>query len=166
MALIGNHQINYRVAAGSNLKNLHFDAMLKFEEKQYDFTKSFGTDTWNLHIGQILSTMVEELNNGAPVSSAIISLQNLEVLSFKKGLIQWSAHSINIKIDYSISTNNNLIKSGTVSETGSGSGTEFGLLTFIPILGNINFDKGIEIAVSRCLEKCLFKIYEEIKPVL
>jgi hypothetical protein len=163
MALIGNHQINYRAAANSNLKNLRFDATLTFEETQYDFIKRFGTDTWKINIGQILSTMVKELNNSAPVSSTIIRLQNAEVLSFKKGLMQWSAHSIKIKVDYSISVNNNIIKSGTVSENGSGSGTEFGFLTFIPILGNANFDKGIEVAVSRSLENCLFKINEEIK---
>jgi hypothetical protein len=166
MALIGNHQINYRVPANSNLKNLHFDATLTFAEKQYVFIKKFGTDTWNLNIGQILSTMIEELNNRASASSAIIGLQNLEVLSFKKGLGQWSGHSINIKVDYSISNNSNIIKSGTVNENGSGSGTEFGFLTFIPILGNINFDKGIEVAVFRGLEKCLVKINEEVKSAL
>ena len=35
MALIGNHQINYRVAADSKLKNLRFDATIQFEETQY-----------------------------------------------------------------------------------------------------------------------------------
>ena len=166
MALIGNHQINYRVAAHSNLKALRFESTLKFEETQYAFIKKFGTDAWKLNIGQILSTMVEELNNRAPVSSTIINLQNLEVISFNKGLMQWSAHSIMIKLDYSISINNNNIKSGSVSENGSGSGAEFGFLSFIPVLGNVNFDKGIEIAVFRSLEKCLFKINEETKPVL
>jgi hypothetical protein len=166
MALIGNHQINYRVAADSNLKNLFFDATLMFAETQYVFIKSFGTDTWKLNVGQILSTMAEGLHNRTPVSSTIITLQNLEVVSFKKGFMQWSAHSINIKVDYSMSINNSIVKSGTVSEMGSGSGSEFGFLTFIPILGNINFEKGIEIAVFRSLEKCLFKINEEVKSPL
>jgi hypothetical protein len=166
MALIGNHQINYRAAANSNLKNLRFDATIQFEETQYIYIKKFGTDTWKLNVGQILSTMAEELNSKTPVSSTIITLQNPEVLSFTKGLMQWASHSINIKVDYSVTKAGNMIKSGTVNETGSGSGTEFGFLTFIPILGNVNFDKGIEIAVYRCLEKCLFKINEEIKPVL
>ena len=80
--------------------------------------------------------------------------------------MQWASHSINIKVDYSITKSGAMIRSGTVNETGSGSGIEFGFLTFIPILGNVNFDKGIEIAVYRCLEKCLFKINEEINPVL
>ena len=166
MALIGNHQINYRVPAGSNLKNLQFGATLSFEETGYDFIKKFGTDNWKLNIGQILSTIVAELNNNMSASSTTIYLQNPEVTSFKKGLLQWSTHLIEIKLEYTVSVNKNFIKSGSVRETGTGSGTEFGVLTFIPVLGNANFDKGIEIAVYRCLEKCLFKVKEEIKAAI
>lgn len=163
MAIVGNHPIGYRVPNDSRLHELAIDLPYSFSETDFTIIKKFGTDRWTLQIGDILSQMITEINKNSSGSASVIRLKNIEAPKFSKGLMQWSRHSINIRMDYELCMDGDVLKSGEVSGSGSGSGAEFGFLTYIPVLGNNNFDKGIEVAVFRCLQDCLFKIQAELQ---
>lgn len=164
MALIGEHQINFRVPKNSKLDQLNLNFEFRFNETEYCIEKKFGTDKWILNVGKVLSKMINESNNTKPDKNSIVEITNLNVTSFKKGLMQWSTHKIKIQFKYELIKQGAKIREGTVEGFGTGSGTEFGILTFIPILGNMNFDKGIELALYRSLELGLMRLNKEVKP--
>jgi hypothetical protein len=162
MALVGTHHINHRIPKNSELASLKLNASILFDEDHFTHQKAFGTDTWELHVGLTLSEMIDQVNLASEASenksNRSIKISNLSVQAFKKGVMQWSTHRIEIEFDYEVTVNDETIKSDTISDFATGSGKEFGFLTFIPIIGNMNFDKGIEVAVSKALENCLFKL--------
>lgn len=162
MAIAGKHQIGYRKPKGSKIRHLPYPGRFKFEEADYSIKKKFGTDAWVLNIGSVLEQIVQEHNAEATDDSTLIHLHDLKVLNFKKGVFQWSRHTLNLEMHYTVMRNGQKQTSGAVQGKGSGSGAEFGFATYIPVVGNANFDRGIEIAMFRALEQCLFALSEAV----
>lgn len=162
MAIIGKHQINLRVPEDSILNTFHFNTKIEFNETEYSSKKSFGTDTWVLNAGKVFSEILKMIDLPQNSNSSL-QITNLRVLRFKKGLMQWSTHEITIGFDFELKENGSSIQQGEIEGFGSGRGSEFGILTFIPVLGNMNFDKGIEVALSRSIESGLSRLEKEIK---
>lgn len=161
MALIGKHHINLNIPKDSKLSEFNFDEILEFDELEYSFGKKFGTDTWVLNVGKVLFELIK-LTNQTRHSTSKVQITNLTVTRFKKGIFQWSTHEVKIRFDFDVIKEGHSLKNGHIEGAGRGNGTEFGLLTFIPILGNANFDKGIELALSRSLESGLSKLRTEL----
>jgi hypothetical protein len=162
MALIGKHHINLRIPKDSKLSEINFDQELEFDELEYSLEKKFGTDTWVLNVGKVLFETIK-LTNQARHSTSKVQITNLTVTRFKKGIMQWSTHEVRIGFDFDVIKEGQSLKNGHIEGAGTGNGNEFGVLTFIPILGNINFDKGIELALSRSLESGLNKLQKGLK---
>lgn len=161
MGLIGTHLINLRIPKNSEIGKINFNQTIVFEELQYTFDKKFGTDTWVLNVGEVFSETLGMINCSKNSDTNIL-LSNLKILRFKKGIMQWSTHKITIGFDFQLIKNEQSIVSGYIESSGTGNGREFGMLTFIPIAGNINFDKGIEVALFRSIELGLSRLQAKI----
>jgi hypothetical protein len=163
--MIGNHRIGYRDEQGTKPKTkVAISAKVPFREHDYVHDKSFGTDTWTLHVGEVLDELLREAEaNAKEKPGDVLRIWNLQVVDFSKGLFQWSRHYVTIRFDYELRRNRKTIRDGTITGSGEGSGTELGFMTFIPIVGNINFNKGMELALTRCLQDCLESLAAELK---
>jgi hypothetical protein len=163
-ALIGTHVIRYRDLQGTRPgAPAAIPAALEFSDRSYTHQKRFGTDKWVLAVGETLDQLLRDATSkSTPKSGHRLVVHGLEVTEFKKGLFQWSRHSIRIQFRYELWRDKERLKSGVIQAWGEGTGAEFGFLTFVPILGNLNFDKGIELALSRCLQKAVASLAGEV----
>ena len=163
-ALIGTHLIRCRDLHGYRPTSpVALPASVEFSERAYTHQKRFGTDTWVLAVGEAFDRLLRDAaEKGAPESGNRLVVCGLEVTQFRKGIFQWSRHAIWIQFRYELWRGQERLKSGVIQEQGEGRGTEFGFLTFVPVLGNVNFDKGIELAVFRCLKKGLVSLAGQI----
>ena len=166
-ALVGTHTIRYRDLEGTRpTAPVAIPASVEFSERSYTHQKRFGTDTWVLAVGETFDQLLQDATSTSPPKSGNrVVIHGLEVTEFSKGLFQWSLHSIWVQFRYELWRGEERLKSGVVKEQGQGKGTEFGFLTFVPILGNLNFDKGIELALSRCLQTGLASLACQIEAV-
>jgi len=166
-ALMGTHTIRYRDLQGSQPSApVGIPAVVEFSDRSCTHQERFGTDEWVLEVGEVFDHLLRDATSKShPRSGDRLVIQGLEVTRFSKGLFQWSRHSIEIQFHYELWRGEQQFKSGVIQEKGEGRGTEFGFLTFVPILGNLNFDKGIELALSRCLQKGLASLARQIEGV-
>ena len=166
MAVIGTHQIGYFKPEDSKIDDLKFKCKFNFSDINFIHEKRFGHDKWVLNLGQILNKILSEMQNEPSTNNFIINIKKIRVVSFKKGLFQWSSHLINIGILYEIlDYQKNIIDKGEVIGQGSGSGKELGKATYVPVYGNLKFDKAIELAIYRCYENCLRQLCEKFKKI-
>ena len=84
------------------------------------------------------------------------------MVDFKRGLFQWSKHLVRVQFSYALWDEKKVLKQGTICEAGEGSGSELGFMTYVPILGNINHNRAVELALSRCLQACLSSLVGSI----
>jgi hypothetical protein len=167
-SLIGTHRIGYRDDVGTDaFSSVTLPVRVEFSERSYVHEKRFGTDKWVLCVGEVLDDLLRDATANAELHPGCSLLINeLEVFEFGKGLFQWSSHMIGLQFAYELRQNDELLKRGLIWEEGRGSGREFGWMTYVPILGNLNFDKGIELALSRCLRRCLSSLADQVNGVL
>ena len=161
MAIVGHHQIRYRKPKDAIIDRIDFNAQIEFAATDYSFESRFGTDKWVLYVGHALSHMTDLINDRT-ASDVTVRLFNLSVVAFNKGVMQWSGHEIETTFDYEVIRQGKVVSEGSASGRGAGNGTEFGAVTYIPILGNANFDKGIEVAMFRSLEAALLELNEKL----
>jgi hypothetical protein len=164
-ALIGTHTIGYRDLQGTcPCAAVAIPAEIEFTEESYTHSKRFGTDKWLLTVGETFDKLLRDgAAKGAPNPGIRVVIHGLEVTEFAKGLFQWSRHRIRIRFCYELWRGEVRLQSGLIEEEAEGSRMEFGFLTFIPVLGNLNFDKGIELALSRCLQNALQSLAGKIE---
>jgi hypothetical protein len=165
MALIGTHRIGLRdLPPRLPAAPVALPVAIEFDESSLTHEKRFGTDTWLLAVGDAFDQLLRDASShAAPIPGARLEVHDLEVVEFRKGLFQWSRHSVRVRFRYDLQRDGAPVASGVVEADGAGSGTEFGALTFVPVLGNLNFDKGIELAMSRCLRNAIASLAKRVE---
>ena len=164
-AYFGTHTIRYRDLQGTTPSSpLTIPATVEFSDQSYTHEKRLGSDKWVLLVGETFDQLLRDsTSKGTPKPEHRLVIHGLEVTEFNKGLFQWSRHSIRVQYHYEIWRGEERLKSGVIQEQGQGSGTEFGFLTYVPVLGNLNFDRGMELALSRSLQKGLASLARQLE---
>jgi uncharacterized protein YwqG len=157
-----DHVLRHRPAPGSDATISVALPPAEFDEEGYTFRKRFGADLSILAVGESLGELLREAATDAPPTEQRLVIRDVEVVRFDKGVMQWSRHRIRVRFKYELWRGDVLEKSGAVDEQGVGRGTEFGPLVFLPLVGVINFKKGIELALYRCLEEGLRTLAEQV----
>ncbi len=170
-SLFGKHAIGYRDPGGTVAKSPVAIPAAAFGFPQgpsYVYEKRFGTDKWVLRVQWVLEQLLSDATRrGDPSNSGMkIEISCLQVTDFLKGLLQWSNHKVTTTFRYALlDSDGRCLKEGAVSGQGEGSGKEFGVMTYVPLLGNLNHDKGIELALSRSLCDCLTSLAQDLREI-
>ena len=98
MALIGTHRIGYRVLQGIRpTSSVAMPFEVEFQERSYFQVKRFGTDKWELAVGETLDQLLHDATKKCtPKPGTRVVIHGLEMLDFSMGLFQWSPHLVNV----------------------------------------------------------------------
>lgn len=162
--IVGTHRCGYRDLKGTQATAcVAVPIKVEFAEKSFVHEKRFGTDKWVLCVGDTLDRLLTDATSKARQKpSWRLVIKDLEVVDFRRGLFQWSKHLVRVQFSYALCDEKKVLQEGTICEDGVGSGSELGFMTYVPILGNINHNKAVELALSRCLQACLRSLIGKI----
>lgn len=148
------HDVRYRESSDFDIKTLSFKNRIKFEEDNYDYKVTSGTDDWYLQVGHVLKRIVDQINlNIMPEQNgAILRIYNLNVVDFRMAPLTFLNNTLQIKLFYELSDiNNKILKNGSVFE----------IIKFNAIKHG-TFTKSAEIALFTCINACLISLLREV----
>ena len=129
--------------------------------------KRRGTEKWALRVGDTLLQLLTHASKNTPDPSIKLLITDIQVPNFEMGLLTWANNSVTVQFKYDlIGSDGQSLKKGSISGSGEGSAKEFGtILAFLPGIGKMNYDKGMELALSRALCNCISSLARDLDGV-